>query len=292
MKISLIVCTKNRARFLPFALESFSRLQVREPWELIVVNNGSTDDTQAMLEKFACSDAAHIKLVFEAKAGLANAQNAGLKVATGDIIAFTDDDCYPEPDYLEQIKTCFAQKPISYLGGRVLLFDPQDAAITIQTREDRVEMPPYCFVPTGAIHGAAFAFTRAALDQLGGFDPDLGIGGTLNSGNDINALIRCSALGFSGAYDPRPVVYHHHRRKPGLDEQTLMKRYDVSRGAAYYLGIVSRTTRSNYLWPVSRHLLGNLVKGKWGLLSRELSGAYRYGQILRRRRVQASTSAA
>jgi glycosyltransferase involved in cell wall biosynthesis len=286
LKISLIVCTKNRARFLPFALESLSRLKVQGPWELIVVNNGSTDNTQVLLENFAQSDVGHVKLVYEARAGLANAQNAGLLVATGDIIAFTDDDCYPEPDFLEQIKTCFAEGSISYLGGRVLLFDPQDAAITIQTRENRVEMPPFCFVPTGAIHGAAFAFTRATLDQLGGFDPDLGIGGTLNSGNDINALIRCSALGLAGAYDPRPVVYHHHHRKPGLDEQTLMKRYDVSRGAAYYLGIASPTTRANYLWPVCRHLLGNMVTGKWALLSRELSGAYRYARIMSRRRVQ------
>ncbi|MEP7062490.1 MAG: glycosyltransferase family 2 protein [Betaproteobacteria bacterium] len=282
-KISLIVCTRNRATYLPSALDALSRMQTADPWELIVVNNASTDSTQHLLEQFAARNPSHVRLVQQPIRGLANAQNAGLAYATGDIFAFTDDDCYPEPDYLERIRACFDESPIQYLGGRVLLYDRRDAPVTIQTRETRVDLPPHCYIPAGIIHGAAFAFTREAMDALGGFDPTLGIGGALDSGNDINALIRCSAMGFRGAYDPRPVVYHHHRRRSEDDVERLLKRYDVSRGAAYYMGISNASTRRAYAWPVLRRVASNLLKGHWGTLQRELSGGYRFARILRGR---------
>ena len=283
--ITLIVCTRNRATHLQLTLEALSRLQASEPWQLIIVNNGSTDATQDLLDHFAERDPMHVILVQEAVPGVANAQNAGLKHASGDILAFTDDDCYPEPDYLERVRECFLETPIDYLGGRVLLYDPQDAPVTIQTRETRVNLSPNCYIPAGIIHGAAFAFTRNAIDALGGFDPAWGPGGALNSGNDIDALIRCSALGFRGAYDPRPVVYHHHRRRWGADVDQVLKRYDVSRGAGYFLGISNTATRRAYIWPVLRRVAGNILKGHWGTLGRELSGAYRFAQIRRRRRL-------
>jgi glycosyltransferase involved in cell wall biosynthesis len=283
MKITLIVCTRNRASHLPVALDALSRLQTSEPWQLVIVNNGSSDETQRLLDAFAARDPEHVSLVHEAVPGLANAQNAGLARASGDIVAFTDDDCYPEPDYLERIRECFRESPIQYLGCRVLLYDRTDAPVTIQTRETRADLPPNCYVPAGLIHGSAFAFTRKALDAIGGFDPALGIGGLLDSGNDLNALIRCSAQGFRGAYDPRPVVYHHHRRKWGADIDRLLKRYDVSRGAAYFLGFSNPATRRAYAWPLLRRIAGNILKGHWGTLSREFSGGYRYALILRAR---------
>lgn len=283
MKISLIVCTRNRAPRLPNALDAFSRMRTSGDWQVVIVNNGSTDETQALLERFAARDPAHVVLVQQPIRGLANAQNAGLEHASGEIIAFTDDDCYPEPDYLDRIRECFRESPIHYLGGRVLLHDRNDAPVTITTREARVELPPYTYIPAGIIHGAAFAFRREALEALGGFDPTLGIGSALDSGNDVNALIRCSAMGFRGAFDPRPTVYHHHRRRANEDVDRLLRRYDVARGAAYYLGISNPRLRRAYLWPVVRRLAGNVLKGHWGTLQRELSGGYRYARILRDR---------
>jgi glycosyltransferase involved in cell wall biosynthesis len=282
-KISLIVCTKNRATYLPAALSALSKLVTEEPWQLIIVDNGSNDGTAEVLRKFAAADPLHISLIYESVPGLANAQNAGLRHADGEILAFTDDDCYPEPDYLNQIRDCFQEGALDYLGGRVLLYDKTDAPITIQTRSSRVEFPPRSYIPSGSIHGAAFAFSRKAMAALGGFDPALGIGGLLDSGNDLNALIRCSAFGFRGAYDPRPVVFHHHRRKSADDVGKLMKRYDVSRGAAFWLGLSNRNTRMAYLWPALRRVCGNLLKGHWATMSREVSGAYRYSKLLSQR---------
>jgi glycosyltransferase involved in cell wall biosynthesis len=283
MKISLIVCTRNRAVHLEPTINSLLRMQTSEPWQLIIVNNGSTDNTALILEDLSRHDQEHIFVTTEQKLGVANAQNAGLKLATGEIIAFTDDDCYPEPDFLERVRDCFKEDPIDYLGCRVLLYDQQDAAITIQTRQDRLEISPYSYISAGLIHGAAFAFKRDALRAIGGFDPDCGPGSVMKSGNDINTLVRCSAMGLRGAYDPRPVVYHHHRRKPGPEIDQLLKRYDASRGAAYLVGITSPGTRSAYVWPVFRRIAGNLLKGHWATLFREVSGAYRFSRILKRR---------
>lgn len=281
--ISLIVCTRNRARQLPSTLAALSRMVTDEPWQLVIVDNGSTDETQDVLDRYAACDPRHIDVVQEPAAGVASARNAGLRHARGDIIAFTDDDCYPEPDYLERIRGCFDESPIRYLGGRVLLYDPDDAPITIQTRATRVDLPPCSYIPAGFIHGAAFAFTRETLDAIGGFDPALGVGGALGSGGDVCALIRCTAMGFGGAYDPRPTVHHHHRRRSEAELTRLLNRYDVGRGAAYYLGLRNPATRRAYAWPVVRRVVANLVKGRFGTLRREIAGACAYARILRNR---------
>jgi glycosyltransferase involved in cell wall biosynthesis len=281
--LTLIVCTRNRAGYLPATLAAFASLDTTDGVDIIIVDNGSTDDTPRLLDAFARQCPDRVRVVREERRGLANAQNAGLRVAQGDILAFTDDDCYPCPDYLQRIRECFLESPIDFLGGRVLLHDPEDAPITIQTSETRVELPPHSYIPAGLIHGAAFAFTREAMQKLQGFDPDTGSGSTLDSGNDINTLIRCSALGLRGAYDPRPVVYHHHRRKPGADVEVLMRRYDVSRGAAFFLGLSHPATRAAYTWPLLRRVAGNVLKGRWGTLAREVSGGYRYARIRAKR---------
>jgi glycosyltransferase involved in cell wall biosynthesis len=280
--ITLVVCTRNRAQQLPLSLEALARLKAAEPWQLIIVNNGSTDTTQTLLESFA-QRCPRCLVLNEPTQGLSNAQNTALRHSYGEIIAFTDDDCYPDPDYLEQIRQCFAEHPIEYLGGRVLLFDPLDAPITIQPCATRVELSPYGFIPSGMIHGAAFAFRRRALDAIGGFDPAVGPGSELPGGNDFIALVRCAAMGMRGAYDPRPLVYHHHRRRQGSDVNTVLRDYDLARGAGYFLGISSRTTRRAFAWPIVRRIAANILKGRWGTFLREASGAFRYYRIQRRR---------
>ena len=282
--ISLIVCTRNRASTLPAALSALIALQTAGQWEMIIVNNGSTDGTQSLLEAFRSTDPRHIKIVSEPAVGLSKAQNAGLLQATGSIIALSDDDCYPMPDYLERIRDCFQDTRISYLGGRVLLFDKNDAPVTIQTSEQRLEFPAGSYIRPGVIHGAAFAFRREVLNSIGGFDPDLGPGSFLGSGNDINVLVKCSAMGYIGVYDPRPTVRHHHRRQQQRDVVQLLKRYDFSRGAAFATGLYYPGTRLAYLGPSIRKIFSDILKLRFGALKRELIGAYRYYSILKSRK--------
>ena len=234
MEISLIVCTRNRAMQLSQALVSYARLDFTEKAELVIVDNGSTDATGTALDEFCRGFSGNLRREYEPQAGLARARNRGWRAASGRILAFTDDDCYPAEDFLDWISDCFRERPLGFVGGRVLLFDPDDAPIGIQERQERFDLKPASYVCPGVIHGANFAFAREALEQIGGFDERFGAGTLLFSGEDTDALARVSAAGWTGAYDPRPLVYHHHGRKDPGDVRRLERGYGIG-GGAYHL---------------------------------------------------------
>jgi GT2 family glycosyltransferase len=274
--ITLVVCTRNRAAQLALALPYFAKLETGERWELVLVDNGSTDATAGVLAAFARGSGLEVSVIGEPRTGLAAARNAGWRRARGAIVAFTDDDCYPVADYLEQVLRCFAGADLGYLGGRVLLYDRNDYPITIKTSEAREDLPPRSFLPAGVIHGANFAVRRDVLEALGGFDERFGAGSGLESAEDIDLVARASAAGWRGAYDPRPVVYHHHRRSKPEDIRRLKAMYDVGRGAFYAKAVLDRRMRRPYLWPVVRRIGGNVARRDFGVLGRELLGAWKF----------------
>ena len=257
-------------------LSSLARLRADARWEVILVDNGSSDGTPGVLATFAASSGLDVRLVHEAKTGLSAARNAGWRRARGRLVAFTDDDCYPAADYVERIRECFSAGNPGYVGGRVLLFDPRDAPVTIQTLETRMEIAPRSFLRPGLIHGANMTIRRDALERSGGFDERLGAGTALYCAEDVDMLARVSALGYSGAYDPRPTVYHHHRRAGAEEVARLMTGYDIGRGAYYAKALTDRRLRPAYCWPVVRRIGGNVARRHFGVLARELTGAWRY----------------
>src|SRR5262245_42930880 len=91
--ISLVIPTRNRAAQLADTLPHLERLQTRASWEMIIVDNASTDGTYELLSRFAASRA-NTKVLREPKVGAAAARNAGWRAAEGRIVTFTDDDCY------------------------------------------------------------------------------------------------------------------------------------------------------------------------------------------------------
>ena len=208
-----------------------------DDFELIVVNNASTDNTAAVIENFATNAGYSVKLACESTLGLGNARNCGWQHAQGDIIAFTDDDCYVDPSYAEDILKIFSvDHRLGYIGGRILLFDPTDLPITIKESNVREKFEPGIFIPAGKIQGANFAFRRQALEDAGGFDPLLGAG-TPFPAEDIEMLGRLSAMGWYGLYTPEPVVFHHHGRKTEEAAKKLYRGYDLGRGA-YYMAML------------------------------------------------------
>jgi glycosyltransferase involved in cell wall biosynthesis len=101
--ISLIICTRDRCEKLARCLESLRHIIFERPWELIIVDNGSTDDTAAVIREFIRSTRVQAVYLFEPKAGKSTGLNTALRVAQGQILAFTDDDCYPAPEFLSQV---------------------------------------------------------------------------------------------------------------------------------------------------------------------------------------------
>jgi glycosyltransferase involved in cell wall biosynthesis len=245
MELSLIICTRNRASQLAESLRSLTRLQYSPPWEVVIVDNGSKDETQDVIKNF--SGSLLLKTVVEPQAGLGRARNRGWTTAQGDIVAFTDDDCYPAQDFLSSVVRCFEEdRRLGFIGGRILLHDPDDYPITIQEKACRQVISPGEFLRAGLIQGANFACRRRALESVGGFDQRFGAG-ALFACEDIDLMARMLARGWPGAYEPRLLVYHHHRRKTQQEAFRLIRQYDRARGACYCKCILNPELRKVYL---------------------------------------------
>ena len=246
--LSLIISTRNRSASLARTLESLRKLRTCLAWELVIVDNGSSDNTQVILKDFVARFSGPVRLVSEPKRGLANAHNAGCRMAKSPICVFTDDDCYPSADFLDAVSLCFSEDPrIGFIGGRILPWSEDDCKITIQESVQRVTFAPYSFIPTGVIQGANFACRRAAIEAVGGFDSRFGPGALFFNAEEVELLARISAAGWAGAYDPTPVVYHDHGRKNGWHEWRVMRSYDRGRGGYYAKCLLNRTMRAIYL---------------------------------------------
>jgi glycosyltransferase involved in cell wall biosynthesis len=272
VEISLIICTRNRAKQLKATLEACRRLQLSSAHELVIVDNGSTDGTGAVLEDFRRSYSGNLRLEDEPQPGLARARNRGWRTATGRILAFTDDDCYPAEDFLCAIAECFQEQELGFVGGRVLLFDPEDAHIAIQPCEDRADFEPGSYMRPGVIHGANFAFAREALEVIGGFDERFGAGTNLFSAEDTDAMARVLGAGWRGAYDPRPLVYHHHGRRDPLEIRRLQRGYRIGAGAYHLKCLLNPRLTLRYASGWARFLLRQPLKG----VAWELQGALKY----------------
>lgn len=281
-QVSLVMCTRNRAASLPQCLQALGRLKADIQFELVLVDNGSSDGTAKILGEFANQQKMRVVLVSEPRAGLSRARNAGINAASGDLIAFTDDDCYPAEDYIEAITQSFQDASVGFVGGRVLLFDPADLPITIQPLNQAVALPAGTYMQPGLIHGANFAFRREVLDRIGGFDPQLGAGTLLMGAEDADILQRALSAGFCGLYSPAPLVLHHHRRQIAEDEQRILRAYSISRGAYFLKGLMCRETRHLYYWPVFRRFSGHIVYCRLMTLLHECKGAISYWRLRRR----------
>ena len=282
--VSVILCTRNRARWLPDTLNRYADVKASVPWELVVVDNGSTDETPRILQEFAASGRIPLRVVNEPRPGLSRARNQGLRVARGQIIAFSDDDCYPSEDYIDQLWQKMHDTGIDYLGGRVLLYDPEDFPITIQTDTNRYHIEPHSLPTDGRIHGANMAAQRTVFAKTGGFDELLGAGGPIPAAEDTDWLARASAAGFRGLYEPDVFVFHHHRRRSNDQVESLRRSYDVGRGAYYVKCLLDRTRRKaaarSWYWSI-RARLALVRKGKRSLPSiyHEFRGALKYATL-------------
>jgi GT2 family glycosyltransferase len=127
------------------------------------------------------------------------------------------------------------------------------------------------FPPAGFMQGANMAFRRQVLVDINGFDDSLGAGKPFGA-EDVDAAVRALAHGWTAKYDPRPVVYHHHRRKPGNDAMQLSRAYYVDRGGYYMKCILFMPQR----WRCIKFWLWTARHQALGITLREVGGAIRY----------------
>jgi GT2 family glycosyltransferase len=241
LDISIIICTRNRAQSLSGTLESLAAIRTEYQWEALVVDNASTDRTAVVI---AAADkcGGRLRYLYESRVGLGAARDGAWRQAKCQILCFTDDDCYLTPGFIDAMIAAFAERPrAGCIGGRILRFDSTDAPITIDERTQPLRTPPYSFVYPGMLQGANMAFRREALQASGGFDPTMGAG-TPYPCEDIDALAAVLWSGYEAWFDPRPLIYHHHRRK-AADLPNLIADYGRGRGAFYAKYVARRETR-------------------------------------------------
>src|SRR5262249_1728590 len=110
-RVSVVVCSYNGAQTLERCLRSLAELDYPD-CEVIVVNDGSTDETRSILPRFPS-----VRVVHQENLGLSPARNAGLRIATGEIVAYTDADCFADPHWLTHLVYQFQQTGAAAVGG-------------------------------------------------------------------------------------------------------------------------------------------------------------------------------
>jgi GT2 family glycosyltransferase len=213
--ISVVVSTYNRSDRLPQALEALRAQRGEVPYEVIVVDNNSTDDTRSVVAAIVANDE-RMRYVFEPRQGLSYGRNTGIALAKAPIIAFCDDDVRVAEDWIVELKRAFHEHPdIDYVGGRVLpcwleppppwLTSSHWSPLAVQDYgpEPSVSGPEHavCLV------GASLAFRRTVFDRVGLFATALGrIKDGIGSTEDHEMQLRMWREGMRGLYAPSVVA--------------------------------------------------------------------------------------
>ncbi|MEO7412960.1 MAG: glycosyltransferase [Opitutaceae bacterium] len=213
-KVTVAILTYNRAEFLRQTLAGIRQQQFpRDHYEVLVVDNNSTDDTRAIVESFAIERPAP-RHVFEPRQGLDHARNRAIKEARGEILVFADDDILVKPDWLAQLVVPLMadhQRQIGVLGGEVIPVFPDGLPPWVAEWH-----APLAFrSDTGPLDvrhspmGANLAVPRWVFEQLGPFSTALDRNGkNLFGGGDAELIRRVREAGLEVWFSPGAAVKH------------------------------------------------------------------------------------
>ncbi len=200
-RVSVVVCSYNGGRTLDQCIRSLLALEYPN-YEVIVVDDGSTDDTQAILSRFPA-----IRAIRQENQGLSVARNVGVTAATGEIVAYTDSDCFVDRDWLTQLVNQFQRSTSVAVGGPNLAPDDGWLAGCVAAAPGQ---PMHVLVSDQEaehIPGCNMAFRRDALLAIKAFDPLF-----RKAGDDVDVCWRLQQAGFWIAFAPGAFVWHHRRQ--------------------------------------------------------------------------------
>ncbi len=224
--VSVVVCTRDRAADLEKCLEALLRLDPA-PLEIVVVDNApaSSETRELVRTRFR----GVVRYVLEPRPGLDWARNRAVLETRGDIVAFTDDDVLVDRGWTGVIADTFgASSDVMAVTGLVAPAELETEAQHLfeqyggfgrgftrrwYRRSDRAGSPRPTTHGAGAYGtGANMAFRRTLFERIGGFAHELDVGTATNGGGDLEFFFRVLREGFTLVYEPRAVVWHHHRR--------------------------------------------------------------------------------
>lgn len=199
-RISVVVCSYNGSRTIRDTLEGLKRLEYPD-FEVIVVNDGSRDATPTIAAEYP------VRLISTENRGLSSARNTGWQAATGEIVAYIDDDAWPDPHWLHYLAHTFLTTDCAAVGGPNIP-PPGDGAIA-ECVANAPGGPVHVLVSDREaehIPGCNMAFRRDALAALGGFDPCFRV-----AGDDVDLCWRLEARGGRIGFHAAALVWHHRR---------------------------------------------------------------------------------
>ena len=227
MDITVVICTYNRAYSLRKTLESLVRLEcnAKFSWQVIVVDNHSTDDTRAVVLSFVDNPTLDLVYHFEGRQGHSFARNAGVRRALGSIIAFTDDDVVVDHHWLNYIFEAFQDPDVAVVGGPILPIWP--AAPPRWLTEDlygNLALLDYgnedMLLDDTALWGANLALRVGAIKTHGMFDTSLGrTSDKLFAGEEADLIRKIRLGGGKVQYCAGARVFHR------IPAERLRKRY-------------------------------------------------------------------
>ncbi|WP_298298086.1 glycosyltransferase [Hydrotalea sp.] len=219
IKISVVICTYNRAAYIAAALESLiAQTIAKSSFEVIVANNNSTDNTELICKHFIAAHPDYaLHFLNEPKQGASFARNTGAALAKGDLLCFMDDDAIAAPDYLEKIIDFFTTHPdAGGLGGRIIpKYIPEEPKWMSYYVSSLVGNFDYnknicVFQPGKYPLESNMIIKKADFKAIGGFNENLpGVVGTIRIGGEGKELFyRLQAIGKKIYYHPGIIVQH------------------------------------------------------------------------------------
>jgi len=210
-EISVIVCTHNRADMLRDALESLAKLETggRFRFEIVVVDNASTDATAEVVQNVRRETQAPIHYVFEAKKGIATARNRGLREAGGQWIAFFDDDQLADPRWLQELFAYASDYNLLVVGGAVYLKLPDGCTrelhpfVRMLLGESQWSNEPFPYSPKVSPGTGNLMLHRSVFERVGTFDETFAI-----RAEDTDLYCRIWRANIEAWYVPAAIVHH------------------------------------------------------------------------------------
>jgi GT2 family glycosyltransferase len=261
-KISVIVCTYNGSRTIGQCLNGLAQLDYGD-FEVIVVDDGSTDATASIATRPG------VRLIRTKNRGLSSARNTGIAAASGQIIAFIDDDAWPDPHWLTYLAESFRSTTYAGVGGP-----------NVPPEDDGPIARAVAHAPGGPIHvlitdreaehipGCNMAFRADRLREIGGFDPQFRI-----AGDDVDLCWRMLDAGWTLGFSPAAMVWHRRRNSIkgywtqqlnyGKAEAMLERKWPSKYNALGHVTWSGRLYDKGYL-RLMGHTRRRIYHGTWG----------------------------
>jgi glycosyltransferase involved in cell wall biosynthesis len=200
-RVSVVVCAYNAERTMEACLASLEKLNYPD-YEVIVVNDGSTDRTLDISERFP-----YCRIISQPNKGLSVARNVGANAATGEIVAYTDSDCVADPDWLAYLVAKMETAQLMACGGPN--FPPPENSLVPAAVAVSPGGPTHVLLSDDVaehIAGCNMAFRRDVLLRMGAFDPVYRA-----AGDDVDICWRFQDAGYTIGFSPAAVVWHFRR---------------------------------------------------------------------------------